>query len=282
MVENFEYDIFIAYASDDREYAERLHAVLTAVGHRVFLDTKGLKAGDRWSKTIRQAQWASLLTVALISDLSEDAYFQQGEILRAIRLARKEGIRRLVPVYLTDQRDAEIPELLEPLHGILLEQGESLLSVAQGIEATLRESKRWEGQEVDLGTIFIITGCGFLPEQFDRPSAYELKAAIDDFGRSVGRTFLRSIVMGDIFFMEHSDKQGHPNVISIGSGINALTRTITDHGEQLAKAGPDKRWEIFGHGNRLALFGRRAEDTYDAVTWFKERMLQRYLKRIWI
>jgi hypothetical protein len=97
MIGNFEFDVFIAYASPDAAYAKRLYSVLTAVGHSVFLDTESLLGGDPWPLRIKRAQQASLLTVVLISDRFDAAYFQQEEILEAIELAREEGIRRVVP-----------------------------------------------------------------------------------------------------------------------------------------------------------------------------------------
>jgi hypothetical protein len=281
MVEHFRYDVFIAYASADAEYAGRLRALLAADGNRVFRDREGLIPGDSWPRKIREAQRDSLVTVVLVSERSDPSDFQRDEIVQAIRLAQGEGIRRVVPVYLTEGCERDPPELLGQLQGIRWEEGVSLLTVAQGIEDALRESQRFEGREVELATIVIVTGCDVWPELFDRQSAYELKAAIDDFGRSARRAFLRSIVMGDIFFLRHGVIQGHPNVVSIGSpGVNALTQTITDQGEEKA-AGANKRWKIMSLDRRWALFGNRAEDTYDAVVWFKDRLLPAYLRSVW-
>jgi hypothetical protein len=129
--------------------------------------------------------------------------------------------------------------------------------------------------------VIIVTGCSFLPELFDRPSAYELKAAIDDMGKAARRVFLRSIVMGDIWFGQYSNIQGHPSIVSIGSpGINGLTKTIADQGK-ITKAAPEERWQIIRDSNRWALFGKRAEDTRDAVIWFKDRLLPAFLTELW-
>lgn len=281
MVEHFRYEVFIAYASADAEYAGKLRSLLVADGNRVFRDREGLIPGDSWPRKLKEAQRDSLVTVVLVSDRSDPSYFRREEIVQAIRLAQEEGIRRVVPVYLTGDFDRDPPELLSQLQGILWEEGSSLLPVAQGIEAALRESQRFEAQDVELATIVIVTGCDVWPELFDRPSAYELKAAIDDLGRSARRAFLRSIVMGDIFFLRHGEIQGHPNVVSIGSpGVNVLTKTITDQGKVEA-AGANKRWQIMSHDRRWALFGNRAEDTHDAVVRFKDRLLPAYLRSVW-
>ncbi|MGZ5445756.1 MAG: toll/interleukin-1 receptor domain-containing protein [Thermoanaerobaculia bacterium] len=277
----FEFDFFIAYASADAEYARKLHSVLTAVGNRVFLDTESLLGGDPWPKKVKQAQQASIVTAMLISDHFPSAYFQQEEILEAIELAREEGRRRVVPLYLTGKRERGIPAMVKQLQGVFWEEGTSLLSVAQKLEATLKESKKYELHEVDGATVVIVTGCHFLPELFDRGIAYELKAAIDDIGRSANRVFLRSIVMGDIWFQRHSDIQGHSNVVSIGSAAaNSLTAGIADQGKTM-KSAADGRWQIIKQGNRWALFGNRAEDTHDAVIWFTDRILPGFLRELW-
>src|SRR6266498_3647624 len=114
----FEFDIFIAYASADAEYARKLYSVLTAVGNRVFLDTESLLGGDPWPKKVKQAQVASIVTAMLISDHFPSAYFQQEEILEAIELAREEGRRRVVPVYLTGKRERGIPAMVKQLQGV--------------------------------------------------------------------------------------------------------------------------------------------------------------------
>jgi len=77
MAHNFKYDVFIAYASIDAQYAKRLYALLSAIGQRVFLDSEALIGGDPWPEEIRQAQQDSMLTLIVISDRADSAYFQQ-------------------------------------------------------------------------------------------------------------------------------------------------------------------------------------------------------------
>src|SRR5262249_37153294 len=153
----------------------------------------------------------------LLSDRVESAYFRQEEILEAIELAR-EGLCRIVPVYLTPKLTPGVRRHpLKQLHGIFWGDGSSLLSVAQELEAALTECKRQRDRlhEIVPETIVIVTGCDKLPELFDRPSAYELKAAIDRIGSTANQLFLRSVVLGDIWFFDRSGIDGHPNVISI-------------------------------------------------------------------
>lgn len=284
MAQSFMYDAFITYSSMDALYAEQLYALLSVIGHKVFLDSEALIGGDSWPKVIRQAQQDSLLTLILISDRVDSAYFQQEEILSAIAIAREDHRRRVVPLYLMGKRKRTvIRDPLKQLHGIYWEEGSSLLSVAQKIEAALKASKRPQGwpDEIVLDTVVIVTGCYHRAEIFDRPSAYELRTSIDYIGGSVGRAFLHSLVMGDIWFKDHSHITGHPNVISIGApGINSLSEIIDKQGKPVRKD-TDGRWRIMRAGNRWALIGDQAEDTNDAVSSFKERDLQGFLGQIW-
>jgi len=157
--------------------------------------------------------------------------------------------------------------------------------VAQKIEAALRASKRQQEwiHEIAPDTIIIVTGCHNVPETFDRPSAYELKAAIDDVMKSAKRTFLHAIVMGDLwFFTKESNIQNHRNVISIGSSaVNSLTGIIESKSGKPVQQDANGRWQILRDGNRWALFGDRAEDTYDALSRFKDRDLPGFLGEIW-
>jgi hypothetical protein len=278
-----EFDIFIAYASGDAEYARRLYEVLTAVGHRVFRDVEALRAGDEWGKTVERAHGSSLLTVVLLSSRSTAAFFQREEILNAVERARQ-GLHRVVPVYLTTRADAQrLPSPLKQLQGIFWEEGSSLLLIAQAIEAALLTSKRElvRVREVDAATIVLITGCHYLPELFDRPCAYELQASIEAIGRDVHRAFLRAITMGDIWFHDHSNIREHPHVISVGSdAFNLITRSIVQGG-QVVRTDPTGKWQVVRNKNRWALFGHEAEDTYSAVESFTNRDLPAFLESVW-
>jgi hypothetical protein len=92
------WDFFIAYASSDGEYAERLYDLLCSEA-RVFIDSRSLNPGDDWATVLPASQCAARVTVVLISSDTCTAYFQREEILSAIELSRK-GDHRVVPVYI--------------------------------------------------------------------------------------------------------------------------------------------------------------------------------------
>lgn len=284
MSENYRYDAFIAYARPDAESADTLYSLLTAIGYRVFLDRRTLIPGQNWPEEIKRAQNSSLVTVVLISNRSDSAYFEKEEILCGIDLAKAHR-HRVVPVYLNARaaEDATIPYGLKQLHSIVWDESTSLLSVAQKIESALEASKRLEQSrhDIDSLTIVIVTGCHHFAEVYDRPTAYDLKVEIDYLERGFGKTFLGSVVMGDIWFQQQSGIADHPNVISLGSsGINNLTRVILEQANTV-RTGPDERWNIARSSNRWVLFGNRGEDTRAAVASFKQHDLLPYLTAIW-
>ena len=114
---------FLAHAGPDREFAELLYDRLARASD-VFLDSKSLKLGDNWDTALRDAQRSSLVTVVLISQSSNDAYYQREEIAAAIALAREAGGHRVVPVYLNAEAAASetVPYGLRLKHGMTLSE----------------------------------------------------------------------------------------------------------------------------------------------------------------
>ncbi len=127
---DYSWDIFIAHASADTEAAEMLFNALE--DHvRVFVDTKLLKLGDDWDMELASAQRRSLLTVVLVSENSEGAYYQREEIAAAIAKARKQDeSHRVVPVYLDRRCATNPPYGLATKHGITLSSSEAVNGIA--------------------------------------------------------------------------------------------------------------------------------------------------------
>lgn len=272
------HDVFISYAHPDAHYAKRLYNLLTAIGYKVFLDTEDIAAGDLWSERIQKALEGSTLMLILVSNRTNSAYFQKEETLKAIEIARRSR-SRVIPIFLTNNCESF---LLNQIQAIRWKEGTSLLSLALKIEeAALKTSRKYEEwqHKIVSETIVIVTGCNHIAEVFDRPTAYELKASIDDFGRSLARKFLYSVVMSDIWSKEYSDIQRHPNIISIGSpGVNSISGVIVNEGDTIREG---KDWKIVQSNNRWALFGDHAEETEDAVSSFKAKDRDGFLGNLW-
>lgn len=94
------YDIFISHAGEDAFYAVQLEKLLKALGYTVFLDSKKIIPGDSWPETVQRALQGSMLTLILISNRTDSAYYQKAEALMAIQLSR-ESLSKVVPIFLT-------------------------------------------------------------------------------------------------------------------------------------------------------------------------------------
>jgi hypothetical protein len=93
------WDVFLAYASPDREMAESLYGCLVE-RCRVFWDQRGALPGRAFGSVLEQAQRGSRMTVALIRRITYDqAHYLRDEVHRAIDLTRTSQ-HRLVPVRL--------------------------------------------------------------------------------------------------------------------------------------------------------------------------------------
>src|SRR5262249_47594285 len=98
------HNFFIAYATPDRQQAEKLCWFLQDDGYKVFLDAQALGLGAAWGPALREALEASRAIVVLVSTYADSAFYQQEEIGRAIQLARD-----------MPQAHTVIPVLLEKL-----------------------------------------------------------------------------------------------------------------------------------------------------------------------
>jgi len=141
MNRDVKWDFFIAHAGHDLESAEKLYDEL-ALGSRVFIDSHCLKLGDDWDLELAKAQKNSEITVVLVSEWTDAAYYQREEIAAAIALARENNeSHRVVPVYLTPGKDAKdsVPYGLRLKHGIIIGKRSTLSDAAAQLQKLLRE-----------------------------------------------------------------------------------------------------------------------------------------------
>ncbi|MGH8904445.1 MAG: pentapeptide repeat-containing protein, partial [Egibacteraceae bacterium] len=134
------YDFFIAHSAADTATAERLFDLLSPESN-VFLDSRCLLPGDDWDQALADAQRRSKVTVVLVSNRTERAFYQREEIAAAIALARKDPeAHRAVPVYLDGPPDeaGDVPYGLRLEHGITL-GGTTTLATATARLLELRE-----------------------------------------------------------------------------------------------------------------------------------------------
>ena len=117
---NGHYDFFIAHAGKDINKAKNIYDLLSEK-YKVFLDKESLQLGDNWPKVLSDALEKSKVIILLLSKGSDNAYYLQEEMVRAIQLQRtNSNFYKVVPIYLDGLPNtiSEIPYGLYQLHSI--------------------------------------------------------------------------------------------------------------------------------------------------------------------
>src|SRR5215831_11094752 len=114
--------VFLSYASQDAEAAQRICESLRSAGIEVWFDQSELRGGEAWDRQIRQEIHDCRLFMAVISANSEqrdEGYFRREwrlAIERAGDMAEKKAF--LVPVVIdgTSERGASVPDKFREVH----------------------------------------------------------------------------------------------------------------------------------------------------------------------
>ena len=130
-------------------------------------------------------------------------------------------------------------------------------------------------------TILIVVGYGILPEEEDRPVAYDLKRAI--MARSQGAAGRSAVVVSDMWMVNQDMADLFPAIAVGGPGVNAFAAQIY---EELPVAFTrDERVFVqmsAESGKRAALWGMDQEATREAAERFvKDGLLERFLRLAW-
>ena len=129
-------------------------------------------------------------------------------------------------------------------------------------------------------TVLIVVGHGILPEEEDRPLAYDLKREIT--ARADGAQDRTAVVVTDVWLMGQELGEFFPAIAIGGPAVNEFTENI--YGDLPVVAGRDQ--EVFvqmaPEGKRAALWGMHEEGTREAVESFLgQRLLERFLDVAW-
>jgi hypothetical protein len=146
MASRKKWDFFIAHSGPDQQHAEKLYELLVARS-RPFVDSKSLQLGDDWDVVLRDAQRDSAVTVVLISENSDSAFYQREEVATAIGLSRADPLAvRVVPVYLNGFPSISdtAPYGLRIKHGIAISENVSMGDVAERLLQLLAELRQEE------------------------------------------------------------------------------------------------------------------------------------------
>lgn len=123
--------VFLSYASEDTQAAERIATALRSAGIEVWFDKSELRGGDAWDRQIREKIHDCRLFIPLISANSErrdEGYFRlewKLAVDRTNTMAEKKTF--LVPVVIdgTSERGASVPEKFQEVQWTRLPGGET-------------------------------------------------------------------------------------------------------------------------------------------------------------
>src|SRR5215469_820210 len=123
--------VFLSYASQDSQAAQRICDALRAAGIQVFLDQSELRGGDAWDHKIRHEIHDCVLFIPVVSRHTQErleGYFRHEwrlAIERAHHMAEQKAF--LLPVVLDDTRDQEaiVPDPFRAVQWTRLPGGET-------------------------------------------------------------------------------------------------------------------------------------------------------------
>jgi TolB-like protein len=173
--------VFLSYASQDAEAAQKICEALRAAGTEVFLDQSELRGGDAWDQKIRHEINDCALFIPMVSQHTQErleGYFRHEwnlAIERTHHMAQQKPF--LVPVVIDGTRDQEafVPDAFKAVQWTHLPGGEtpaafvgrikrllspelSPMSAASGATAAIREPVRatWLSKPVLLAIIAVV------------------------------------------------------------------------------------------------------------------------------
>ena len=129
-------------------------------------------------------------------------------------------------------------------------------------------------------TVLIVVGHGILPEEEDRPIAYDLKRAIN--ARAGGSEGRAGVVVTDVWIMNQDLEEFFP-AIAVGSPtVNALTAQIYEDLPLAWSRDEDAFIQIATQEKRAAVWGMNQAATREAADLFvKDGHLERFLDLVW-
>jgi hypothetical protein len=129
-------------------------------------------------------------------------------------------------------------------------------------------------------TVLIVVGHGILPEEEDRPIAYDLKRVINARGRGLeGRA---GVVVTDVWLMNNELGEFFPAIALGGPSVNAFTAHIYEDLPVVYARDQRAFIQLAGEGKRSAVWGMDEPATREAADVFvKEGLLERFLDVVW-
>ena len=130
-------------------------------------------------------------------------------------------------------------------------------------------------------TVLLVVGYGLLPEEEDRPIAYELKRLINARGKERGGR--SAVVVTDMWILNQEMADLFPAISVGGPGVNAFTAQIYEELPLVFTRDQEVFVQMHENGGkRAALWGMDAQYTGEAAQVFvRDGFLERFLDPVW-
>jgi hypothetical protein len=129
-------------------------------------------------------------------------------------------------------------------------------------------------------TVLIVVGHGILPEEEDRPIAYDLKRAVN--ARAGGSEDRGAVVVTDVWVMNQELADFFPAIAVGGPGVNAFTAQIYEDLPVTFTRDEQLFIQVAEEGKRAAVWGMDQAGTREAGDLFVNAgHLERFLELVW-
>ena len=129
-------------------------------------------------------------------------------------------------------------------------------------------------------TVLIVVGHGILPEEEDRPVAYDLKRAVN--ARAGGSEGRRAVVVTDVWVMNQELAEYFPAIAVGGPRFNAFTAQIYEDLPVAFARDQQVFVQMAEEGKLAAVWGMDPAGTREAADLFvNEGHLERFLELVW-
>jgi hypothetical protein len=129
-------------------------------------------------------------------------------------------------------------------------------------------------------TVLIVVGHGILPEEEDRPIAYELKREVNT--RGGGAEGRAGVVVTDVWLMNNELGDFFPAIALGGPSVNAFTAQIYEELPVVYARDQRAFIQLADADKRTAIWGMDQSATREAVEVFvREGLLERFLDLVW-
>lgn len=130
-------------------------------------------------------------------------------------------------------------------------------------------------------TVLIVVGSELVPEEKDRPLAYQLKQAMDKFGDN---RFQRAVVVSDHWYLENPIFQACPSIILGGAGVNRAAAETFNHIPLVWTGGKHAfvHFTLSDGEAKAAVWGLNERGTTEALNAFiSDGYMEQFIARIW-